>query len=122
MGVGHLVKVCCSKTSHRIENAQFTEAQGIWILQAEQHTEQELPDAEPQGDDYVLFDLGAKPDSPLKVWVKVDQQPMEIEVDTGASLSVLSETTYRQHSPDKEEVAVELHTYMGERLKGQRKA
>ena len=44
---------------------------------------------------YSSFTLGSKRPSPYKVQVSVGGQAVEMEVDTGASLSVISEGTYK---------------------------
>ena len=44
---------------------------------------------------YSLFILGSKRPSPYKVQLSVGGQALEMEVDTGASLSVISEGTYK---------------------------
>ncbi len=72
---------------------------------------------------YGLFRLGSKPETPLKITVDINGQPVEMEVDTGASLSVVSETTFRWCWPGVKllETSIQLRTYTGEpvRVKGQ---
>lgn len=117
--VGHLVRVCRSKSSLKSAKTDATRAPGIQVLQAEQGAEDQLPHAQTPGEEYALFHLGSEPGTPLRVWVKINQQPLEMEVDTGASLSVVSETTFQRYWPEKElsEAIVELRTYTGERVK-----
>ena len=43
---------------------------------------------------YSLFNFGSQRPSPYKVQLSVAGQPLEMEVDTGASLSVISEELY----------------------------
>ena len=43
---------------------------------------------------YSLFTLGSKRPAPYKVQLSVNGQTLEMEIDTGASLSVISEKTY----------------------------
>jgi len=44
---------------------------------------------------YSLFALGSKQPAPYKVQLSVGGQALEMEIDTGASLSVISEGTYK---------------------------
>ena len=64
-----------------------------------------------------LKQLGGKM-PPLKVWVQVDECKIPMEIDTGASLSIMSEVTYRKIWPTRElEVSdVKLQTYSKEPL------
>ena len=43
---------------------------------------------------YSLFNFGSQRPSPYKVQLSVAGQPLQMEVDTGASLSVISEELY----------------------------
>ena len=54
--------------------------------------------------------------NPFEVTVSVQDQPLTMEVDTGASLSIMSEETFRKHWPRVvlQESNVKLKTYSGE--------
>ncbi len=56
---------------------------------------------------------------PLEVRLKVNGQTLAMEIDTGASLSIVSEATYQRHWPQQRlsESHVNLRTYTGELLK-----
>ena len=51
----------------------------------------------------------------------VDEKELQLEVDTGASASVISESTYRELWPEDPpnllETQVKLRTYTGEKIK-----
>ena len=71
---------------------------------------QHLQVGAPEGDgeisheeeEYLLFHVRSEPETPLQVLVGINQQQVEMEVDTGASLSVLSEKkTFRKFWPEQ---------------------
>ena len=68
----------------------------------------------------ILFQLGdsAKAQKPLEVTVQVDGHQLVMEVDTGASLSLISRETYQQLWPSRplQASTVNLRTYSGERV------
>ena len=71
---------------------------------------------------YSLFTLGSKRPSPYKVQLSVGGQALEMEVDTGASLSVISEGNYKNlvsenRAPPLEKSGIVLRTYTGEEVK-----
>ena len=71
---------------------------------------------------YSLFTLGSKQPSPYKVQLSVGGQALEMEVDTGASLSVIREGTYKNlvsenRAPPLEKSGIVLRTYTGKEVK-----
>ena len=71
---------------------------------------------------YSLFTLGSKRPSPYQVQLSVGGLALEMEVDTGASLSVISEGTYKNlvsenKAPLLEKSLIVLRTYTGEEVK-----
>ena len=71
-------------------------------------------------DSYTLFSLGKdQKNDPILVTVFLNGQIIEMQLDTGASVSIISETTYKslwsqplKLSPSN----VKLHTYTGEAI------
>ena len=69
---------------------------------------------------YSLFTLGSKRPAPYKVQLSVNGQTLEMEIDTGVSLSVISEKTYNNlvsknsPPPPLEKSGTVLRTYTGE--------
>ena len=57
--------------------------------------------------------------NPIQVFLKMDGQTVSMEVDTGASVSIISETEHRRRWPGAPLCcsATQLHTYTGEPLK-----
>ena len=71
---------------------------------------------------YSLFNFGSQRPSPYKVQLSVAGQPLQMEVDTGASLSVISEELYNYlfsagQAPQLVESGIVLRTYTGEEVK-----
>ena len=71
---------------------------------------------------YSLFNFRSQRPSPYKVQLSVAGQPLEMEVDTGASLSVISEELYNSFFSAGQahrlvESGIVLCTYTGEEVK-----
>lgn len=78
-----------------------------------------LVSEEREEEEYTLFSLGQEShEHPLTVSVTLDSQQLPMEIDTGASLSVMSLSTFKKHWPERQllESNVILHTYSGEKL------
>ena len=68
-----------------------------------------------------MYNLTGTSIKPLKVIVRVDNRELEMEVDTRASLSIISEETYsrlwpEEKKPSLQESNITLRTYSGEQL------
>ena len=68
-----------------------------------------------------MYNLTGVSIKPLKVTVKVNNADLDMEVDTGASVSIISEDTYNRLWPDKQQPSLQkstitLRTYGGEQL------
>ena len=50
----------------------------------------------PRTQDYTMYDLSGVSIKPLKVTVRVDNADLDMEVDTGASMSIISELGHLQ--------------------------
>ena len=105
---GHLKKVCRKKTQK-----QSTEPQGNrsvkCIVEGSEETFKE----------YSLYNTstGQKP-KPMMIPVKIEDITLSMELDTGASVSIISEKTYKKVLSSKalEKSTVSLRTYTGEPL------
>ena len=80
------------------------------------------PQPDPRQVDYNMFVVCTNQVAPFTVSVEVDGSPLTMEIDTGAALSLISQTTYSQLSPEGgaptlEKSPIRLCTYMGEELK-----
>ena len=72
-------------------------------------------------DNYSMYNLTGPPVKPLVVSVKLNNRDLEMELDTGASVSIISEATFNRLWPQEEapamhESQVKLKTYSGEQL------
>ena len=71
-------------------------------------------------DEYSLFAMGTTGRvKPLLVSVKVDGRQLIMEVDTGASVSLISESTFRKYWPNRklQHTSIVLRTFTKEALK-----
>lgn len=103
--MGHLQAVCRSKPSQ--DSPPPTSQQ--------QHSVRQVT----EGDEpYPLFTLSSARTEPWKVVMEIDEIPLEMEVDTGASLSLVAEETYQRHWSHRElqQSQLRLCTYSGEPL------
>ena len=103
--VGHIAKMC--RTKKREKKEQQT------------HTVEEATPPE----EYTLYPViqQQSASAPLQSMVKLDGKGLSMEVDTGASLSLMSETTYKKlwesdTLPELQQTAVKLRTYTGEEI------
>ena len=69
---------------------------------------------------YRMFPLRSEKFQPIRVAVKIDDHPIRMEVDTGATLSVISEATYQKVWQDKavppKSSKIKLRTYTGQEI------
>ena len=106
---GHIARVCRSKppTQEPRPPRKFT-----------QHATHIVTE---DSEDYTMYNLTGVSVKPLKVTVCVDNVELNMEVDTGASVSIISEETYSRlwsegQQPSLQESAITLRTYSGEQL------
>ena len=77
-----------------------------------------LDDDGTQDDVYRVYNLPGPQTSPIKVTVSIENKDVLMEVYTGASLSIISETMYKSLStaPPLQSTQAKLCTYTGEPL------
>ena len=111
---GYIARVCRSKSATKQEprppQKDLTVSRPTHVL-----TEVE--------DDYSMYNVKGhgSPVKPLLVMVNINNANLEMEVDTGASVSIVSEETYnhlwsQEEAPPLQESSVKLRTYSGEQL------
>ena len=102
--VGHLQSVCRSKAKSNSKPAR--DRQRVSVRQV---TEQE-------DEEYPLFAVQSARTKPWVITVDVEGQSLEMEVDTGASLSLISVETHRRLLSHKQlkESHVKAYTYSGQ--------
>ena len=100
---GHLARVCKSKNPAKKEPQP---RQGSIPSRATHMLTEDT-------DEYSLYSLTGSPVQPLVVSVKVNNVDLQMELDTGASVSIISE---RGQAPALRESHVKLKTYSGEQV------
>ena len=87
-------------------------------------TEEPVKDEEPGGDrgeEYTLFQIRAGQYKPFQASIKVNGKPVAMEIDTGASVTVVGEDTFKtiqegDSSVELQRTTVRLRTYTGETI------
>lgn len=75
---------------------------------------------QPQEERYSMYGIGAPKPDPFCGNIKLDGQDVTMEVDTGASVTVISEQTFRQTLKSTSKIQssdANLHTYTGEEIR-----
>lgn len=109
---GHIARVCRSKS---LLKGQPRPQQKDGIVSRPTHIVKE------EEDDYSMYKVTASAVKPLLVTASLDNAKLEMEVDTGASVSIISEETYNrlwspEDAPPLQESSVKLRTYSGEQI------
>lgn len=113
---GHLARVCRGKRGDYKEPTQ-----GRGPQRRPQRTQQQ-PERDSGQDTYTLFPVQDPSRKPVTLPVLLNDSPLEMEVDTGAAASVISEKTYwalwpKHRRPQLQDTSILLRTYTGEQLK-----
>ena len=118
---GHLAQVCRKSTHGRIQNQ--SKRSNHWQQQYRTtHQVEAEEDISDSSDCYQLSTLQAEAQTkPLTMTVKANNCDLKMEVDTGASLQVISEATYQsllaaESKPPLKPTDIKLHTYTKESL------
>ena len=89
-------------------------------LQTLTMTEQTELDSDSSDHMYNLLSIGSQAGTPIQVNLTVNQKPLTMELDTGASYSLISEQMYKaawlEGAPSVEQLTVKLHTYADEQV------
>ena len=92
--VGHLARLCPAKKKGKqpqpVNEQKSGNSEPTNLLEGAMQT----PGEEQGVGAYSLFNFGSQRPSPYKVQLSVAGQPLEMEADTGASLSMISEEVY----------------------------
>ena len=90
--IGHIARACRSKgNSQSRERGGKKHSHGLV-----QHTHQLTAEDKQDKTSYALFQMSVPREVPILVTVMLDQAEVVMEVDTGASISVMSESTFRK--------------------------
>ena len=106
--VGHLSKVCCSNRGRGSRNQQGSTCKSARVGTAQ-------PDNETENDDLLcnVYTLGAGKIKPYTVVMELNGQPVSLEIDTGAAVSIISEKAQKKLFPTAalDRADVRLSTY-----------
>ena len=119
----HLAHVCHSKKaetnrpSQRHKKTRRTNPQQTNSVVATDTAETNDTDASA----YTLFNVSSSPSKPYVVTMQVNGTELPMEVDTGASLTLISKTTFdkpwnAQEAPNLQPTTSKLRTYTGENI------
>ena len=116
---GHLAKVCRSKTQH-YSKRQPQQRKPLPTHQVHEDTTEDQSDYSEE-DSWLMNVYSVKKSTPITVNVEINSIPLNMEVDTGASASLISMATYKSmwltsQPPPLKQTDVKLRTYTGERL------
>ena len=100
---GHLAKVCRSRQS---QPASLKPVNAVADCLPEEETE------------FTLFSVGSKRNNPIIATLQVNGCPIDMEVDTGAAVSLVSTSIQKKYFPTKviEAGDITLTTYTGEQI------
>ena len=115
---GHISRVCRSQSAakkggtfrpQRRKVANTVTATGV------------VGSKEEEAETYTMFQLRSDKNEPLYVTVQVAGVPVQMEIDTGATVSVISKATYQaawegRQAPTLQRTAVKLRTYTGQEI------
>ena len=129
---GHLEKVCFAKNRQpppvrHNRRSRRKPTRQVQACEADEGTQSTPLNASlsnhTDAEAYSLFHTAGQrgPAKPIMVPVKVNQAEIKMELDTGASVSIISETTFRSlwsrgHAPPLQPSHIKLRTYTGESL------
>ena len=110
---GHIAKICRAAPKGRLMDLPQGRS-SIKTVQQEEVRDEPL-DAE---NEYLLFKFEDKKKS-YTIIVDIDGRSVSMEIDTGASISIMSQESYKELWPDRDlkESKAKLRTYSGEYLK-----
>ena len=111
---GHLRKVCRSKSAGRKQGQQEQSSmKPVHLL------EENSSGVEDTDENYDLYAINsASKPQPYKTNVEINEKSIQLEIDTGASLTLVSEQTFREHWPDSQlsPSEITLRSYSGESI------
>ena len=111
---GHISKACRSRRKSADASCKNKNPQTLTMAEV---TEE---DSDESDQSYNFFAMESKAGTPIQVNLTVNQKPLTMELDTGASYSLISEQTYKatwpEERPSLQQSSVKLHTYTGEQV------
>ena len=109
---GHIAKACRTKRNGRKTEPGSRTRKANYVMTNPNEHEQATPTDDPT---YNLFTVAGSGQDSILMEVTINGTPVQMELDTGASLSLLSKSTYEQiPSLQLQPTDVQLKTYTGE--------
>ena len=87
---GHITKACCSKSQTQSKEQGGKNHSHVSVQCTHQLTSEDKQDET----SYALFKLSAPREAPIHVTMTWNQAEVDMEVDTGSSISVMSQSTF----------------------------
>ena len=112
--IEHILKAC---TTPQPESGRPSKAQHV--VQTEICQTSQPPPPDEHSKTYTLFPLQSQHHPPITIAPNIDGHMVSMELDTGAAISVINESTYKTILPQRpalEKSYVKLHNYSGEQL------
>ena len=108
---GHIAKMCSSRKGATTQKP--TQSFGSRPVYQVTSDLEDKPDEQ-----YAMYNLPGSQPNPIQVTLNIENRDVLMEVDAGASRSIMSERTYRSfpHTPELQLTKARLHTYTGEDL------
>ena len=112
---GHLAKKCHQRDksgTRKSSHSRSTHSRSTHHIETD--TDNEVEDSV-----HTMFTLPSSKQDPIQITVDVDNYALPMELDTGASLSIISETVYKNlpSAPKLQSTSAQLKTYTGEPIK-----
>lgn len=111
---GHIAKVCCSKHSQPTQHTRARKSATAHRIDTSTPPP-ELPSSPTNDNAYTMFPVNSR-SRPIVLPVKLDNKEIQMELDTGASLSVIGKETYRLIFGKDRQPDPTLHQYNGQDL------
>ncbi|CAC5392455.1 unnamed protein product [Mytilus coruscus] len=115
---GHIAKKCRNKSANGNLSENHREFKSRFKPRAHFMEQDESSESESEDEVYSVFHFGNKFNEAYKVQINVNECEIAMEIDTGASVSIMSEDTYKDYKSKFriEPTSAKLRTYMGEQI------
>ena len=121
---GHLARICCSKKADTNRPPQEHKKTARRANPQQTHSVVAMDSLENDTDAsaYTLFNVSSSPSKLFVVTVQINGAELPMEVDTGASLTMISKSTFdklwkAQEAPNLQSTTSKLRTYLGKTLR-----
>ncbi|CAG2201443.1 unnamed protein product [Mytilus edulis] len=115
---GHIAKKCRNKSANGNFSENHREFKSRFKPRAHFMEQDESSESESENEVYSVFHFGNKCNEAYKVQINVNECEIAMEIDTGASVSIISEDTYKEYKSKFriEPTSAKLRTYVGEQI------